>query len=136
MEVNPSPRPAAWATRSRSSPRRIPPETRPPFTGAKITKIAISDKGTGEKDKVSEPAHSGGALGTIEVVGDITGTNSSGSSSVFSVITSAGVINVPLTPGMTRLAVLDAIATGLTHQGASSVWVDSDKLVLYVVLGG
>jgi hypothetical protein len=107
----------------------------PSIRDAKITDVKATEHLTGENDLVNHPGQSGTALGTIEALGDITGKNGDNAASVFSVITSAGVISVNLTAGMTHFELLDQLAVALKAQGAS-VWVDHSRNLVSVALDG
>lgn len=105
------------------------------FSGVKLKSISTDDFKTGEKDKVT-PANDGGsvALAEIEVVGDITGSDGSGTS-YYAVETNLGTVTINLAPGMTKPALVRQLASGLTAQGAT-VWTDPTTSVLFVLMPG
>lgn len=102
------------------------------FTDVKIEKITTDDSKTGEKDTVNPPSLP--AVGQIEVMGDVTGSNGT-SASVFEVHTNLGTVTVSLTAGMRKPYILRQLAAGLQAQGATS-WVDTDRMVLFVYVPG
>jgi hypothetical protein len=103
------------------------------FSDAKIEKITTDDTKTGEKDVISQ-ASTSSSLGAIEAIGDITGSDGA-SQSFFAVQTNLGTVTVNLTAGMRRPGLLAQLKSGLIAQGAT-VWVDTDRLILYILIPG
>ncbi len=77
----------------------------------------------------------GGALAQVSAEGELLGRTRDGDPSVFFITTDLGEISVQLTGSMSRLELLRALEAGLLAQDPGlPVWVDTDRLVLYVLL--
>jgi hypothetical protein len=99
----------------------------------KITSAETTDSETGEDDKIIKPGKKG--LAEIGLPGELLGTTSDGSSSVFFITTNAGQASVTLYPGMKKSLLLKNLRTGLLSlEPEADILIDLGRKVLYVIL--
>lgn len=98
-----------------------------------ITSVTTTDSETGEDDKIIKPGKKG--LAEIGLPGELLGTTSSGTPSVFFITTNAGQASVNLYPGMKKSQLLKDLRAGLLAlEPEADVLIDLGRKVLYVFL--
>jgi hypothetical protein len=99
---------------------------------AKIEKIEIDDRKTGEDDDIDPPAQ-GRALAKITLAGHVLDAGKPGGS-VFTISTNLGQVALDILPGQSFETLLALARSGLAARGAA-VWLDLGEPAVFVLLG-